>query len=257
MKRLALLQSALIILFSLAAWPAFAEPLRIAVASNFLAPAHALAEQYRADTGQVVKVSAGSTGKLYAQIVNGAPYDLFLAANAREPERLEAAGLTVPDSRFTYALGRLVLWSADGQRLKEADGAAWLQRGDYARLAVANPRTAPYGAAALQVLADLGVTPAKPGRLVVGENVGQAYQFAASGNVDAGFVALSQVLAKPGGSYWQVPPGEYAPIAQQVVWLKRAQHRTEARAFIDWLRSAKVAAVIAGFGYGVEARHDG
>lgn len=257
MTRLALLKRILTLLLALAAWPALAEPLRIAVASNFLMPARALAEQYRVETGQPVKISAGSTGKLYAQIVNGAPYDLFFAANAREPERLEAAGLTVPGSRFTYALGRLVLWSADGERLKDADGAAWLKRGDYARLAVANPKTAPYGAAAVQVLDALAVDRSRAGRLVVGENVSQAYQFAASGNVDAGFVALSQILTRPGGSYWQVPADDYAPIAQQAVWLKRSADKAEARAFIDWLRSARVAAVIAGFGYGVEARHDG
>lgn len=228
-----------------------AEPLRIAVASNFLTPARVLAERFEAVTGQVVKISAGSTGKLYAQIVNGAPYDLFFAANAREPERLDRQGLIVPDSRFTYALGRLVLWSLDAGRL-QADGAAWLKQGGYKRLSLANPNTAPYGAAAISALRTLGIADQNRSRLVRGENVSQAYQFVASGNVDAGFVAFSQIKDRPDGSYWHVPESYYPPIRQQAVWLKRAQDKPKAGAFMAWLRRPEIAALIRSFGYGLE-----
>ncbi len=255
MKRSAWLRRCWLSLGLLVAWPVAAEPLRIAVASNFLAPAKSLAARYSAQTGQQVSVSSGSTGKLYAQIVNGAPYDLFLAANAREPARLEAQGLTVPGSRFTYALGRLVLWSADPNRFADTPGDAWLRNRLEGRVAVANPNTAPYGAAAIQVLDALGVDYHRPGRLVTAENVGQTYQFVATGNVSAGFVALSQVLAKPGGSYWVVPASDHDPIAQQAVWLKRARHNRAAADFVRWLRSRSSAALIAGFGYGAEAEH--
>ncbi len=245
----------LFLLLLLISLQAGAEPLRIAVASNFLAPARALAERFEADTGQVVKISAGSTGKLYAQIVNGAPYDLFFAANAREPERLEREGLTVAGSRFTYALGRLVLWSPAIEDLGDV-GEGWLKAGQYRRLSLANPNTAPYGAAGVSVLQHLGINPGNRARLVRGENVSQAYQFVASGNVDAGFVALSQVTTEGTGSYWQVPESYYPPIRQQAVWLKRAEHRQQAGAFLEWLRTPQTTALIRRFGYGVEASND-
>lgn len=229
-----------------------AEVVHLAVASNFLVPAKVLAKRYQDSTGQAVLVSTGSTGKLFAQILNGAPFDVFFAANSREPKRLERQGRIVNGSRFTYALGRLVLW-----RLEDAKhGEAWLKQGDYSRLALANPKTAPYGTAANSVLQQLGIASSTRLRLVRGENVSQAYQFIASGNVDAGFVSLSQVIDQDPDSYWLVPESYYSPIRQQVVLLNRAKEHSHAKAFMAWLRAPDTAALIRGFGYGVEIEHD-
>lgn len=225
-----------------------AEEVRVAVASNFLAPAKALARAYEATEGVPIKLSSGSTGKLYAQIINGAPFDVFLAANRREPERLEAEGWAVKGSGFTYALGRLVLWSADAERLT-GDPRAALEGGDYRRLALANPRTAPYGAAAVAVLEALGLKQKLDERLVFGENIAQAYQFVATHNAQLGFIARSQ-LPEGKGSFWIVPEDLYPPIEQQAVLLKRAADKAQARAFIDYLRGPEADALIESFGYG-------
>lgn len=239
-----------------AAWfvTASAEPLRVAVASNFLMPAKALAARFEQAAGRQVAISAGSTGKLYAQIVNGAPYSVFLAANAAEPARLEAEGLAVAGSRFTYATGRLVLWSSDGTLLKPGDSADLIRRGDFARLAIANPRTAPYGAAAVQALRSLDIDAnALKSRLLRGENVSQTYQFVATGNADLGFVAFSQ-LSNPkrlsGGSHWLVPADLYDPIEQQAVLLIRGLDDQDAKSFLDYLRHPEALDLIAAFGYG-------
>jgi molybdate transport system substrate-binding protein len=231
-----------------------AEPLRIAVASNFLAPAKSLAERFENTSGQKLAVSAGSTGKLYAQIVNGAPYDAFLAANVAEPARLESEGRAVLGSRFTYAVGRLILWSKDPALLRAGAGLDRVRRGAFERLAIANPRTAPYGAAAVQTMRALGLDPAALGpRLVRGENVSQTFQFASSGNVALGFVALSQVL-HPGrpseGSYWLVPSDLHDPIEQQAVLLAGAARDAPAKAFLAYLRSREARELIAAYGYG-------
>ncbi len=224
-----------------------AQEVRVAVASNFLAPAKALARAYETAEGVPVKLSSGSTGKLYAQIVNGAPFDIFLAANRREPERLEAEGGAVKGSRFTYALGRLVLWSADA-RLVE-DPRSVLEAGDYRRLALANPRTAPYGAAAVAVLEALGLRQKLDERLVYGENIAQAYQFVATGNAQLGFIARSQ-LPEGKGSSWIVPEDLYPPIEQQAVLLQRAADKARARAFMEYLRGPEAGALVESFGYG-------
>ncbi len=244
----------LISLFAACSATAFAEPLRIAVASNFLAPAKALVARFEESSGKAITVSAGSTGKLYAQIVNGAPYSIFLAANVSEPMRLEADGRAVAGSRFTYATGRLVLWSRKRALLTAVDGVELIRRQDFTRLAIANPRTAPYGAAAVQAMKALGLDPTGLGpQLVRGENVSQAYQFIASGNVDAGFVALSQVgdpRRSVEGSYWLVPADLHDPIEQQAVLLAHAAADVHARAFLHYLRSPEARALIAGYGYG-------
>ncbi|MCG6862680.1 MAG: molybdate ABC transporter substrate-binding protein [Chromatiaceae bacterium] len=231
-----------------------AEPLRVAVASNFLMPAKALADRFEQASGYQVSLSTGSTGKLYAQIVNGAPFSVFLAANAAEPRRLEAQGKVVAGSRFTYAVGRLVLWSRDPAQLAAGDGADLIRNGEFARLAVANPKTAPYGMAALQAMQALGLDPATLGRrLVRGENVSQVYQFTASGNADLGFVALSQVSnpEKPAaGSYWLVPSDLHEPIEQQAVLLDDSPNDEGARLFFDFLKGPKSRELIARYGYG-------
>jgi molybdate transport system substrate-binding protein len=228
-----------------------ATDVQVAVAANFLSTVRTLATRFEAEHGDRVLVSSGSTGKLYAQISHGAPYDVFLAADVRRPALLERAGLTVPGSRFTYARGRLVLWSRDPQRID--DRGKVLAQGQLKRIALANPKTAPYGAAARAVLMHLNLWRPQQGRMVFGENVGQTFQFAASGNVDAAFVALSQVRQLPGtrhGSLWLVPENLYPPIEQQAVLLKRAEDNRSARAFVAFLRSPAAKRLITAAGYG-------
>lgn len=222
--------------------------IRVAVASNFIGPAKALAELFEARHGARVQISAGSTGKLYAQIANGAPFDVFLAANAREPERLEREGLAVSGSRFTYARGRLALWCLDAHSPDQArdclhDGAK--------RIAVANPKLAPYGQAALDTLSAVGAQ--ADGRLVSGENVAQAFQLVWSASAPVGFVALSQIKAQTGlqGAHWVVPEDVHTPIEQQAVLLNRAADHPLARAFIAFLQEPESRAIVEASGYAI------
>jgi molybdate transport system substrate-binding protein len=245
---------ALILLCAFSLSSAGAEPFRVAVASNFLVPARALADRFEQASGHQSAVVAGSTGKLYAQIVNGAPFDVFLAANASEPKRLEADGKAVTGSRFTYAVGRLVLWSRDPALLTASKGADLIRSARFGRLAIANPKTAPYGAAAVQTMQSLGLDLGTLGpRLLLGENVSQAYQFVASGNADLGFVALSQV-SNPDrhatGSHWLVPANLHHPIEQQAILLARAEREVRAASFLDYLRGPQARELIARYGYG-------
>ena len=225
-----------------------AAELQIAVASNFANTLHVLAERFELQTGHVVTLAAGSTGKHYAQIRNGAPFDAFFAADRARPEKLESDGLTVAGTRFTYALGRLVLYS----RLEDfvdANGLV-LSTGGFGHLAIANPRLAPYGLAAREVLTAKGQWDRLESRLVRGENVAQAFQFVASGNAELGFVALSQVIESGGpaaGSYWLVPSDLYSPIEQQAVMLVDS---APARAFWRWVRSDEARSLIVAGGYG-------
>ena len=212
-----------------------AETIQVAVASNFGPAMRVLAERFEADSGHRLRLSFGSTGKQYAQIRNGAPFDLFLAADTRRPELLEAQGLVVPGSRFTYALGQLVLWSPQ-PNLVDAGGEV-LRGNAFRHLAVANPKLAPYGAAAQQVLMRLGLWDALQPRLAFGENVGQTLQFVVSGSAELGFVARAQVMALEAaqrGSWWQPPSSLYAPLAQQAVLLSE---QPAARALWQFLRS--------------------
>lgn len=229
---------------------ALAGDVQVAVAANFAAPMQRIVAAFERDSGHKVLVSTGATGKFYAQIRNGAPFDVFLAADASTPARLEAEGATVAGSRFTYAVGKLVLWSA---RADYVDGeGAVLRQGGFAHLAIANPKTAPYGAAAMQVLERLGLAEALAAKLVTGESIAQAHQFVASGNAELGFVALSQVMVdgKLGsGSAWPVPAELYAPIRQDAVILSRGADNAAARALIDYLRGEAARAIIRAFGY--------
>lgn len=222
----------------------------VAVATNFAKTARALAGAFAAETGHRAVVSDGSTGKLYAQIVNGAPFEVFLAADAERPRRLEAEGRAVAGTRFPYALGRLVLWSPDAARITGADA---LEREDFRRLAIASPELAPYGAAARALLEQLGLWEHLQRRLVRGEDVGQAFQFVATGNAELGLVALSQVSGR-GGSQWIVPPDRYPPIEQQAVLLAPGRSDPAARAFLDFLRGDAARAQIERAGYGVPPR---
>jgi molybdate transport system substrate-binding protein len=219
-----------------------------AVAANFAAPMKEISRAFTALTGHRAIVSHGSTGKLYAQVLHGAPFDVFLAADQRRPRLLAEAGkASVP---FTYAVGRLVLWSADPGKI-DPEGAV-LTRGELDRLAIANPKTAPYGTAALQVLEALGVRHALEPKLVRGENIAQTYQFVLTGNATLGFVALAQVALDASGSRWEPPQGLYEPIRQDAVLLARGTGNPAASALLDFLRGPGGRAIIERYGYGVE-----
>jgi molybdate transport system substrate-binding protein len=217
---------------------------RIAVASNFRVAALALEETLRAQGGEPLTLLFGSTGKHFAQIVNGAPFDALLAADAGRPAELERRGLIMPGSRFTYAHGRLVLWSADPTRI-DPEGDV-LRSLAFNRLAVANPRLAPYGLAAMEVLRALDVEASVRDRLVIGENISQAYQFVHSENAVLGLVALSQVASHEQGSRWLVPARLHAPIEQQAVLLTEA---AGAVAFLQFIRHPDGQAIIRRHGY--------
>lgn len=223
---------------------AFAEEVRVAVASNFVPALEALAGPFERQTGHRVLLSAGSTGKHYAQIRRGAPFDLFLAADRARPERLELAGLGVADSRFTYALGVLVLWRPDGPLPDPPPAALSDETGG--RLAMANPALAPYGRAARQTLERLGVWESVRARRVRGENIAQAYQFVATGNAALGLVALSQYRQRPEGGVWEIPERLYEPIEQQALLLRESPG---ARALWRYLRSEPARQRIRELGY--------
>lgn len=234
----------------LASWSAQAAQATVAVAANFAEPLRALAAVLEKTTGHRLEIVAGATGRLYAQIANGAPFDLFLAADQATVAKAESEGLTVPGSRFLYATGQLVLWSARPD-LVDKQGQVLRQDG-WRRLAVANPRTAPYGAAALQTLAQLGLTQALAPRLVQGESIAQTYNFAHTGNAELAFVALSQVLEGgrlKGGSMWVVPAQYHEPIRQDAVLLKRGARNEAARALVKLMQSPAGQDLIRSFGY--------
>lgn len=236
---------------------ACAAEVTVAVAANFSAPLQRLARAFEQATGHTVRAAMGATGALYAQARNGAPFEVFLSADDTTPARLEADGLAVPGTRFLYATGRLVLWSAD-TRLVDAQGAVLTADPASAlpapsmRLAVANPKTAPYGAAAQQVLQGLGVAARWQGRLVQGENIAQVHQFVASGNAALGLLALSQVKVDgqvTKGSAWVVPTHLHAPLRQEAVLLKKGQGQPAAQALMSFLRSEQARDIIRAYGY--------
>lgn len=229
---------------------AHADEVSIAVAANFAAPLQKIAQAFAQDTGHKAVLSVGATGKFYAQIRNGAPFQAFLSADDETPLRLEKEGHAVAGSRFTYAIGRLVLWSPDAQLI---DGRPEvLQKASFTRLAIANPKLAPYGAAALQTLDKLGLAAALQPKLVQGENIAQTYQFVATGNAQLGFVALSQVMQDGqmgAGSFWLVPPSMHEAIRQDAVLLHPGKDSRAAQAFLLYLRGDKARALIRASGY--------
>lgn len=266
----------LIILLSTAALTAVAleqKPLRVATAANFTATLRVLAQHYQNETGITVELSSGSSGKLYAQIVQGAPYDVFLSADVERPQGLEAAGLTLKDSRFTYALGRLVLWSPNknlnntppalneninnAASLVSAALNKSLSNENFRFIALANPRHAPYGKAAREVLQATGdwQTLQKNQQLVIASNAAQARQFTATGNAQLGFVALSQIMPNAGEVSLEkhiliIPDALYTPIEQQAVILKRSTQQNSALAFMRWIKnSANARDIIETTGY--------
>lgn len=238
-------------LLCLALWPAVqAAEVRVAVAANFATPMKLLANRFEQETGHQARLSVGATAKLYAQIKNGAPFDVFLAADTDTPAKLAQENAIVPGSRFTYASGRLILWSP---RLDAVDDQGQvLKTGNFKHLAVAAPKLAPYGAAALQTLTQLGLMDELRPKLVMGESIGQAFSFVATGNAELGLVALSQVYEDgklSQGSGWIVPAHLHRPLRQDAVLLARASGNPAASALLAFLKTAPNRAVIRSFGY--------
>jgi molybdate transport system substrate-binding protein len=233
------------------AFAAQADEVQVAVAANFSAAAQKIAAQFEKDTGHVVKLSFGATGKFYAQIEAGAPFDVLLAADQTTPGKLVTDGTAVPTTLHTYAIGKLVLWSAD-PALVDAKGEV-LKSGKWKHLSVADSKLAPYGQAAKETLAALKLTDAVQSRVVTAENIGQALQFAQSGNAELGFVALGQVQpadgSKPAGSMWLVPDKLYTPIKQDAVVIASTKVGKAATEFVDYLASDKARVVIKAYGY--------
>jgi len=227
-----------------------ADEVSVAVASNFTGPMEKIAPAFEKATGHKALVAYGTVGKFYAQIKNGAPFEVLISADDETPIRLEKDGLALPQSRITYAIGKLVLWSAKPGLVD--DKGEVLKRGGFQHLAIANPKVAVYGAAALDAMKKLRVDAALEPKLVFGESITQAYQFTASGNAELGFVALSQIF-KDGqyapGSYWLVPPTLYPQIRQDAVLLVRGKSNPAAAALLSYLKSDAAKQVISAYGY--------
>lgn len=222
----------------------------VAVAANFTGAATEIAALFTAETGHGAVLSFGASGQFYAQITQGAPFQVFLSADADRPAKLVAEGLGVEGSVFTYAIGELVLWSADPSLVTGPDT---LTNGHFDKIAIANPESAPYGRAALQTMEKLGLREALAPKLVQGTNISQTLQFVETGNAELGFVALSQVAAKPEGSRWVVPGDLHDPILQDAVLLQTGAGNEAAAAFLDFLRGPQAAGVIERYGYAIAA----
>jgi molybdate transport system substrate-binding protein len=237
-------------LVALIATAASAGEVQVAVAANFAQPMARLGEAFTAATGHSLKLSAGSTGKFYSQIVTGAPFEVLLAADDETPARLAKEGHAVAGTQFTYAIGRLALWSATPGLVD--DKGAVLAAGNFRHIAIANPKLAPYCAAAYEVLKARRLSEALAPKLVLGDSIAQAYQFVVTGNAELGFVALSQV-AVPGkpvpGSYWIVPANLHSPIRQDAVLLKAGEKNPAAAALLAYLKGEAARQLIASFGY--------
>ena len=239
-----------LVLLAFVSAPAAAAEVNVAVAANFTGPMEKIAPEFEKATGHKAIVAYGTAGKFYAQIKNGAPFDVLVSADEETPVRLEKDALAIPESRFTYAIGKLVLWS--GKPGFVDSGAEVLKTGNFQHLAIANPKMAVYGAAALEALNKLGVAQTLEPRFVLGENITQAYQFVATGNAELGFVALSQIY-KDGkyaaGSYWLVPSNLYPQIRQDAVLLTRGKDNPAATALLAYLKSDAAKAIIRTHGY--------
>ena len=227
-----------------------ADEVQVAVAANFTAPIQAIASEFEKDTGHKLIAAYGATGQFYTQIKNGAPFEVFLAADDSTPEKLETEGDIVPGSRFTYAIGTLALWSAKDGYVDDAGKV--LEKNQFKHLSIANPKAAPYGLAATQVLAKLGLTDKVKDKIVEGQNITQAYQFVSTGNAELGFVALSQIF-KDGkvshGSAWIIPETMHDPIKQDAVILKKGENNPAAKALTEYLKGPKAEAIIKSYGY--------
>ncbi len=250
-KRYSLISIALLSLFMTN--KALADQVNVAVASNFITTLRQLASSFEQQSGHTLRISSASTGKLYAQIVHGAPFDLFLAADEARPARLVQEGKAVSGSLSTYAMGQLVFWSP--KHASDSDAVALLKSGAFKRIAIANPKTAPYGLAAQTVLQELGLWQPSSIKRVRGENISQTFQFVASGAVSGGFIALSQAhTVAQDELVWLIPTIYYAPIKQQVVLLNRAAEKSAALSFLAFLRSDMGEKIIRESGYAIEEK---
>ena len=228
---------------------ALAAETQVAVAANFTEPAKEIAAAFKAATGHTATLSFNSSGQFYAQMARGAPYEVFLSADADRPKKAEQDGLGVTGTRFTYAIGRLVLYSKTPGLV---DGAgAVLSSGKFNKLSIADPAAAPYGVAAVQTMQKLGVYNTIKPKIVTGSSITQAFQFVETGAAELGFVAYSQVINVPGGSRWLVPATHHAPIDQQAILLYTGQNNPAAKAFMAFLKSPTAVAIIKKFGYEV------
>ena len=228
------------------AWQRWATDINVAVATNFTEPAKEIAARFKEKTGHEAVLSFGSSGQFYSQITQGAPFQVFLSADDSRPKKLIEDGLAVKQSRFTYAIGKLVLWSKTANLVQ---GANTLKAASFAKLSICNPAAAPYGAAAVQAMKALGVYEAMQPKLVEGATITQAYQFVETGNAELGFVALSQLAGSETGSRWLVPQELYSPIRQDAVLLKSGTEIEAAHAFIDFLKGPEARAIIERYGY--------
>ncbi|MFM2484732.1 molybdate ABC transporter substrate-binding protein [Celerinatantimonas yamalensis] len=236
----------------LVAWQTQATEVNVAVAANFYKPLQLLVADYQKQSHDNVVLSVGSTGKLYAQIVNGAPFDLFLAADQRRPQKLVKDHQGVASSEFTYAQGRLIFWSKQPDLI--AQNSDYLKSATFKQLAIANPKAAPYGAASVTVLKKLGLYKQLQTKLVYGQNIAQTFSYVNYGNVKQGFVALSQVYRDgklSQGSGWIVPNQLYTPIRQDAVLISNSVHKAAAQSFLNYLQSAKAQQIIRSFGYDI------
>jgi molybdate transport system substrate-binding protein len=235
----------------LVASDAMAGQTHVAVAANFTDAAKEIAAAFKQRTGHEAVLSFGSTGQLYNQITQDAPFQILLSADEERPKKLADEGLAVPESRFTYAIGKLVLWSKSRDLVRREET---LRAGSFAKLAIANPTAAPYGAAAIETLKALGLYDALRSKIVQGNNIAQAFAFIDTGNAELGFIALSQVVGNAGGSRWLVPQELYTPIRQDAVLLRKGASNPAAAAFIAFLKGAEARAIIDSYGYAVEAQ---
>jgi molybdate transport system substrate-binding protein len=245
--KLTLATSFALLALALGGRPAMAADVQVAVAANFTEPAKEISAAFTAKTGNHVILSFGSSGQFYAQITQGAPFEVFLSADADRPKRMEQEGLGVPGTRFTYAIGELVLWSSSPGLVD--DRGAVLATGSFNKVSIADPTAAPYGVAAIQTMTRMGVYDRLKSKIVKGTSITQAYEFVKSGAADLGFVALSQVIDDPTGSRWQVPDSDHAPIDQQVILLWKGSANPAARAFVQFLKGPEALAIIRRYGY--------
>jgi molybdate transport system substrate-binding protein len=222
---------------------------QVAVAANFTEPARQIAALFRQKTGHEAVLIFGASGAFFTQITHNAPFEVFLSADEERPRLAVEQGFAVPESRFTYAIGKLVLWS---RVLDVTDGKAALSQGKFSNLAIANPNSAPYGAAAVETMEALGVFDALQGRLVQGNSISQAFQFVDTRNAELGFVALAQLYGVTAGTRWLVPENLYSPIRQDAVLLKRGANDEASKAFLAFLKGPEARAIIERFGYSVE-----
>ena len=248
-RRLSLLAALIAVALGGLARPAVAADTQVAVAANFTEPAKEIAAAFAAASGHKAILSFGSSGQFYSQMARGAPYEVFLSADADRPRKAEQDGLGVPGTRFTYAIGRLVLYSKTPGLVD--DKGAVLKGGSFQKIAIADPASAPYGVAAVQTMQKQGVYAQLKPKIVQGASITQAYQFVSTGAAEVGFVALSQVIGQEDGSRWLVPVANHAPVDQQAILLFTGQKNPAASAFLKFLRTPQAIAIIRRYGYEV------